>query len=71
MTVGDYILYPDIFAFKENHTSKQTKRKVAKTANVVHIRIKAGRNKGGFLCCVFLGAGRQYLVPALVHTDLD
>ena len=58
MTVGDYILYPNIFAFKENHTSKQTTRKVAKTANVVHVRITAGRNKDG--------AGRQY-----PQTDLD
>ena len=49
MTVGDYILYPHIFAFKENHTSKQTKRKVAKTANDVHVRIRAGRNKDGAL----------------------
>ena len=49
MTVGDYILYPHIFAFKENHTSKQTKRKVAKTANVVHVRITAGRSKDGAL----------------------
>ena len=45
MAVGDYILYPNIFAFEENHTSKQTKRLVAETANVVHIRVTVGRNK--------------------------